>query len=488
MRTLACLEVMARQAISSRFLNGGIKSITSISALILGVSSLGVSSVPAAQALTIEKLNLTSLSTSPLSPSGTTLAFSPSLPGNLGSSDFSLSTEFSSSLSQSNSGFNFENFSGISSPVAGLTLPSLQDTGISIIGLTLQSLALNPDAVSQVETSQGNGSQNAFKVVDLRQGTGNRYEDLTFNLTDVPKYAMPGFQAVGGSIYEELMAEKLEEQEAESEAQVDANAAETELIANASVALVPQPAPAVPALPAIENPLPQAPVTRSTAVSVGRADQRARLTRTVTLPRNLPGHTPAGPTLAAAPVTRAPISPTVGTAPIPSIPAPTSTSGPAPVSLIARQSTTPTLPNIELPPLQQSDRYLPNSITTQFIWPAQGVFTSGFGPRWGRMHRGIDIAAPVGTPVVASAPGVVTYAGWNDGGFGNLVELRHSDGTLTLYAHNHRVRVRVGQYVQQGELVADMGSTGRSTGPHVHFEIRPLGRGAVNPMLFLTRG
>jgi len=103
------------------------------------------------------------------------------------------------------------------------------------------------------------------------------------------------------------------------------------------------------------------------------------------------------------------------------------------------------------------------------------------------MHRGIDIAAPIGTPVYAAAAGVVTYSQWNSGGFGNLVEIRHADGTLTLYAHNHRNLVRVGQYVQQGEQIAEMGSTGRSTGPHVHFEIRPQGRGAVDPMIFLRR-
>ncbi|HIK26416.1 MAG TPA: M23 family metallopeptidase [Thermosynechococcus sp. M46_R2017_013] len=159
---------------------------------------------------------------------------------------------------------------------------------------------------------------------------------------------------------------------------------------------------------------------------------------------------------------------------------------PVPVQ-VARSIVAPPLPsNLDLPPLPNSDRFLP-SLTTNFIWPARGVLTSGFGPRWGRMHRGIDIAAPVGTPIYAAAAGVVTYSQWNDGGYGNLVEIRHADGALTLYAHNQRNLVRVGQYVEQGQQIAEMGSTGRSTGPHLHFEVHLPGRGAVNPMLFLQR-
>jgi murein DD-endopeptidase MepM/ murein hydrolase activator NlpD len=86
---------------------------------------------------------------------------------------------------------------------------------------------------------------------------------------------------------------------------------------------------------------------------------------------------------------------------------------------------------------------------------------------------------------VAAAPGVVTYAGWNDGGYGNLVEITHPDGSVTLYAHNHRVLVSLGQRVNQGQQVAEMGSTGRSTGPHLHFEVHPAGSGAVNPIALL---
>ncbi|MCT7987103.1 peptidoglycan DD-metalloendopeptidase family protein [Laspinema olomoucense] len=141
----------------------------------------------------------------------------------------------------------------------------------------------------------------------------------------------------------------------------------------------------------------------------------------------------------------------------------------------------------ELPPLKTPDTYLPNSQPTfnGYIWPAHGVFTSGYGWRWGRMHKGIDIAGPIGTPIYAAAPGVVITAGWNSGGYGNLVEIEHPDGSITLYAHNHRIMVQEGQQVEQGQQVAEMGSTGFSTGPHLHFEIHTAAQGAVNPMALL---
>jgi murein DD-endopeptidase MepM/ murein hydrolase activator NlpD len=143
----------------------------------------------------------------------------------------------------------------------------------------------------------------------------------------------------------------------------------------------------------------------------------------------------------------------------------------------------------ELPSLSAPDMYLPGSSNrfNGYIWPTKGVLTSGYGWRWGRMHKGIDIAAPVGTPVVAAAPGIVVTAGWNSGGYGNLVEIQHPDGSLTLYAHNNRILVRQGQEVAQGQQISEMGSTGRSTGPHCHFEMHPNGRGAVNPIAYLPR-
>ncbi len=116
-----------------------------------------------------------------------------------------------------------------------------------------------------------------------------------------------------------------------------------------------------------------------------------------------------------------------------------------------------------------------------FIWPTKGVFTSGFGWRWGRMHKGIDIANNVGTPIVASRDGVVKFSGWSSG-YGYLVELTHSDGSSTRYAHNSRLLVRKGQLIPQGAKISLMGSTGRSTGPHLHFEIRQHGGSAMDPM------
>jgi murein DD-endopeptidase MepM/ murein hydrolase activator NlpD len=165
------------------------------------------------------------------------------------------------------------------------------------------------------------------------------------------------------------------------------------------------------------------------------------------------------------------------------------------IAPIARRINIPRMPSLDLPPLPGAERLLPGgdsqfgdpSLTQQFAWPAKGVFTSGYGPRWGRMHRGIDIAGPVGTPIFAAAEGVVVRSEWSSGGFGNLVTLQHADGSRTLYAHNNRLLVSPGQQVRQGEQIAEMGSTGRSTGPHLHFEVHPAGRGAVNPMAFLGR-
>ena len=117
------------------------------------------------------------------------------------------------------------------------------------------------------------------------------------------------------------------------------------------------------------------------------------------------------------------------------------------------------------------------------IWPVSGPVTSGFGLRWGRMHEGIDIAVPEGTPVVAAAAGTVIYAGWL-GGYGNLVVVDHGGGLATAYAHNSGVAVSVGESVGQGEVIAYSGNTGHSSGPHVHFEVRVNGT-AVDPLGYL---
>ncbi len=142
----------------------------------------------------------------------------------------------------------------------------------------------------------------------------------------------------------------------------------------------------------------------------------------------------------------------------------------------------------ESDPKEYEDRSPSNSTGTTtigFSWPAAGKLTSRFGRRWGRMHKGIDIAGPVGTPINAAADGTVISAGWNSGGYGNLVELKHSDGTTTRYGHNSRISVSVGQTIRQGQQLAEMGSTGNSTGSHLHFEIRHTGGSAVNPIAHL---
>ncbi len=140
-----------------------------------------------------------------------------------------------------------------------------------------------------------------------------------------------------------------------------------------------------------------------------------------------------------------------------------------------------------MPMMPGASEFLPEApaLSNGYIWPARGTLTSGYGWRWGRMHRGVDIAAPVGTPVVAAADGVVVRSGWNSGGYGNLVDIRHADGSMTRYGHNSRLLVREGQQVRQGQQIADMGSTGYSTGPHVHFEVHLPNSGTVNPMAYL---
>lgn len=129
---------------------------------------------------------------------------------------------------------------------------------------------------------------------------------------------------------------------------------------------------------------------------------------------------------------------------------------------------------------------LMGSSTTPSIWPAHGVVTSPFGLRWNGsdFHPGIDIANDAGTPILAAADGVVTTAGWNDGGYGNMVDIEHGNGIMTRYGHAMQVVVTPGQYVRRGQVIAYMGSTGFSTGPHVHYEVR-IGGEPVNPASYL---
>jgi murein DD-endopeptidase MepM/ murein hydrolase activator NlpD len=116
-------------------------------------------------------------------------------------------------------------------------------------------------------------------------------------------------------------------------------------------------------------------------------------------------------------------------------------------------------------------------------WPASCGLTSGFGARWGRMHEGIDLGCPSGTSVRAARGGVVLAAGWG-GGYGKLVLIGHGDGLVTAYGHNSRLLVSAGQSVERGQVIAASGSTGHSTGPHVHFEVR-VGGVPRNPLAYL---
>lgn len=142
--------------------------------------------------------------------------------------------------------------------------------------------------------------------------------------------------------------------------------------------------------------------------------------------------------------------------------------------------------SLELPPLSSPEEYLPETFEG-YTWPAQGTLTSGYGWRWGRLHQGIDIAGPIGTPIMAAAAGTVITADWNSGGYGKLIKLQHSDGSITLYAHNNKILVSPGQTVQQNQQIAEMGNTGYSTGSHLHFEIHLSEDSVVDPMTFLSK-
>lgn len=130
--------------------------------------------------------------------------------------------------------------------------------------------------------------------------------------------------------------------------------------------------------------------------------------------------------------------------------------------------------------IPSADSHMPS------IWPTTGVVTSPYGLRWGGsdFHPGMDIANDMGTPIVATADGIVDFAGWNAGGYGNMVDIDHGNGIMTRYGHASQVIVSAGQYVQRGQVIALMGSTGFSTGPHVHYEVIINGQ-RVNPISYL---
>jgi murein DD-endopeptidase MepM/ murein hydrolase activator NlpD len=120
-----------------------------------------------------------------------------------------------------------------------------------------------------------------------------------------------------------------------------------------------------------------------------------------------------------------------------------------------------------------------------YVMPTKGIFTSGFGYRWGVLHAGIDIANAIGTPILAVADGVVIDAG-PAAGFGMWVVLKHGDGTVTVYGHVNTINVKVGQRVIAGDQIATMGNRGNSTGPHLHFEVHLNGTNKIDPLPWLA--
>jgi murein DD-endopeptidase MepM/ murein hydrolase activator NlpD len=147
--------------------------------------------------------------------------------------------------------------------------------------------------------------------------------------------------------------------------------------------------------------------------------------------------------------------------------------------------------NAILQGLDRMNMYRIAAFKTPFSMPVDSPvrFTSGFGGRndpfgrgW-RRHEGQDLAGSYGAPILATADGVVTYAGW-ESGYGRLVKIKHDFGIETRYGHLSQIRVNVGDRVSRGDRIGDMGNSGRSTGTHLHYEIR-IGGDAINPMTFI---
>ncbi len=123
------------------------------------------------------------------------------------------------------------------------------------------------------------------------------------------------------------------------------------------------------------------------------------------------------------------------------------------------------------------------SSSAGLIWPVSGPITSPFGWRWGRMHQGIDIGVPMGTPIKAAAAGTIIYCGW-ESGYGNLTVVDHGGNLATAYGHQSSIAVSCGEQVAQGQVIGYVGCTGHCTGPHLHFEVR-VGGNPVDPMGYL---
>jgi murein DD-endopeptidase MepM/ murein hydrolase activator NlpD len=146
--------------------------------------------------------------------------------------------------------------------------------------------------------------------------------------------------------------------------------------------------------------------------------------------------------------------------------------------------------SFEVSDIEATARSKDKLATKPSIWPASGEVTSSFGWRnspWGdgrELHPGIDLATSEGTPIVATADGKVVNSGWS-GGYGNIIQIEHGNGIETIYGHNSRILANIGESVRKGQVIAYSGNTGRSTGPHLHYEIRVNGT-PVDPMSFLV--
>jgi murein DD-endopeptidase MepM/ murein hydrolase activator NlpD len=155
----------------------------------------------------------------------------------------------------------------------------------------------------------------------------------------------------------------------------------------------------------------------------------------------------------------------------------------------ANEVTEYTAPSLPAPP-SISPKPAANLVATPSIWPVRGTITSGFGWRispfgdGNELHPGVDIAYTMGAPVVATADGEVVASG-PAGGYGNLIQIDHGNGIATLYGHNSQLAVNVGQQVKKGQVIAYAGSTGKSTGPHVHYEVR-INNTPIDPMKYLV--
>ncbi|MCU1674597.1 MAG: rane protein [Frankiales bacterium] len=137
------------------------------------------------------------------------------------------------------------------------------------------------------------------------------------------------------------------------------------------------------------------------------------------------------------------------------------------------------------PRASRAKRTPPKVVAPLWVRPGVGHFTSGYKWRWGRMHTGIDLAGPYGSPIRAVGAGTVIEAGM-ESGYGYIVKVELLDGTVTYYAHNSRLLVSAGEQVTAGQVIAREGNTGHSTGPHLHFEVR-IGGTPINPIPWLAK-